>query len=100
MDNFVLILSYCQQLSIILGGILLLYWRVFREEGKNFWSVVKIKNLSGGILNEEEEKINASNLREFVNVIKNGSKLLKCWLMLFGVYFLSFFITLIIAITK
>ncbi|WLR51869.1 hypothetical protein LC040_02875 [Bacillus tianshenii] len=75
MDSFTLVLKYVAQGSLIIGGVLLVYWLQFTEEGKRAWDR-KIKNLSSP---EVEHRSN----------LKNGSILLKAWLTLFGVFFLS-----------
>lgn len=94
LDNFLVILSWISQSSIIIGGVLSVYWFQYTEEGKKFWRT-KIKNLNMKELNDEEQGVSPSK----IHAIKNGSLLLKLWLLLYLVFFTSIVTMVLIAIT-
>ncbi|PKR77341.1 hypothetical protein CEY16_11450 [Halalkalibacillus sediminis] len=98
MDDLSVALKWLAQASIILGGVLSIYWFQYTDEGKNFWST-KIKNLNMEKLNENEQEVSPSKLRGIITVIKNGSLLLKVWLFLYSIFFASMIIMALIAVT-
>lgn len=86
-----------QIISGTLAALLMIYWRLFTEEGKKFLRT-KIKNLNFEPLDEEEKAVNISKFTDLKNVIKSGSNLLKVGLILWAFYFMSNFVMILYAI--
>jgi len=97
MDTLLLILKYLAQGSIILGGVLWIYWFQFTEEANKLWRT-KLKNLNMQELDEKEREVDSKNLSDVIQVIKNGSALLKIAFILTNVFFASMAVMIIIVI--
>lgn len=95
MDNFIPILKWLSQGSILLGGSLSIYWFQFTEEGKRFWNK-KINNMKS----EEEYKAWTTRKDKLTKVIKHGSILLKLWLLLYSIFLASIAALVFISLTN
>ncbi len=95
MGNIITILKWLSQGSILLGGVLSIYWLQFTVEGKGFWRE-KINNMK----NEEEQETWSPKKDKIIDKIKHGSLLLKLWLLLYTIFFACIFAMIFIALAK